>query len=104
MYCQKCRLLFEGHSCPSCGKDRHARSPEASDPCFLIERGEPWSSMLADVLKQHGIPAIVSGRMGAGLATRVGSLLESSRFYVRYDDYERANAIVDELFGDDAPR
>ncbi len=104
MYCQKCRLLFDGATCPSCGKAKHAREPRPEDPCFLIERGQPWSGMLADVLKQHGIPSLTSGRVGAGLATRVGTMLESSRFYVRCDDFERANALVDELFGEDAPR
>jgi hypothetical protein len=42
--------------------------------------------------------------MGAGLATYAGPRLESSRFFVRFDDLDRANTIVDELFGEDSPR
>jgi hypothetical protein len=42
--------------------------------------------------------------MGAGLATYAGPRLESSRFYVRFDDLDRANTIVDELFGEKSPR
>ena len=104
MYCQKCRLVFDGTVCPNCKKQKHCRPPQAGDLCFLIERGAPWSDMLIDVLKQNGIPALSSGRMGAGLAKQVGGMLESSRIFVRYDDLERANGIVDELFGEDAPR
>ena len=104
MYCEKCRMLFDGEVCPDCGKAKHARAPVAEDPCFLVERGQPWSGMLADVLTRNGILYLTSGRLGAGLAARVGSLLESSRFYVRYDDFARANDLVDEIFGEDAPR
>lgn len=104
MYCQKCKVVFADTVCPSCGSARHAREPRPEDPCFLIERGQPWSGMLSDVLRQHDIPALTSGRIGAGLAARVGTMLESTRFYVRFDDLERAGALVDELFGEDAPR
>ena len=60
--------------------------------------------MLSDVLRQNDIPYLLDGRMGAGLAVQVGSMLESARFYVRWDDYERAESIVEELFGEDTPR
>ena len=104
MYCEKCRRIFDGPVCPECGKARHAREVRNEDPCFLIERGEPYAGMLAEVLRQNDIPSLEAGRMGAGLAARVGSLLESRRFYVRYDDLKRAGALMDELFGEDAPR
>ena len=102
MYCPKCKHLYDDR-CPVCGKDR-GREVRPEDPCFLVERGQPWSGMLEDVLRQNDIPFLTDGRMGAGLAAQVGALLESRRFYVRHDDLARANALVDELFGEDAPR
>ena len=60
--------------------------------------------MLEDVLHQNDIPFLTDGRLGAGLATYSGSIRESSRFYVRWDDMERASSIVDELFGAGSPR
>lgn len=103
MYCEKCRHVFEGERCPNCKKGRE-RPVRPEDPCFLTEKAAPWNGMLADVLQQNGIPFLTDGRMGAGLAVQVGGMLESSRFYVRWDDFDRANAIVDELFGEDSAR
>ena len=40
------------------------------------------------------------GRMERLLSTNVGTVLEVTRFYVRWDDYDRAKDIVDELFGE----
>ena len=97
MYCEKCKRLFEGERCPHCRRSR-VRPVRAEDPCYLTERSAPWSDMLADVLRQNGIPFLTEGRMGAGLAVRVGSMLESSRFFVRRDDLERTGEIVDALF------
>ena len=102
MYCERCRRLFEGDVCPECRKDRHAREPRAEDPCFLMERGAPWDGMLADVLAQNGIPHLSRSRMGAALGMRA-PMLQSTRFFVRYDDLERARALTEALFGPDAP-
>ena len=103
MYCERCRIIFEGDRCPDCRKLR-TREAAPDDPVFLTEKGQPFSGMLADVLAQHDIPFVKSGRLGAGLAARVGSMLESERFYVRFADLGRAGDIVDELFGADTPR
>ena len=88
---------------PNCRKS-HVRPVQPEDPCFLVEKGAPWNGMLEDVLRQNDIPFLTDGRMGAGLATYAGPRLESSRFYVRFDDLDRANTIVDELFGEKSPR
>lgn len=103
MYCERCKHLFEAERCPNCRRSR-VRPVRDDDPCFLTEKGAPLSGMLADVLKQNNIPFLTDGRMGAGLAIRVGSMLESMRFYVRWDDLERAVEIVDELFGEETPK
>ena len=99
MYCEKCRHLFESERCPNCRKSR-VRPVKSEDPCFLTEKGAPWSGMLADVLHQNNIPFLSDGRLGAGLAVYSGTIRESIRFYVRWDDMERAIAIVEELFGE----
>ena len=99
MYCEKCRVLFKAASCPVCGRDRRVRLPRPEDPCLLIERQPPYIGMLCDVLDQNGIPHLVEGFLGAGLSVKVGSLLETQRVYVRYDQLEAARAIADELFG-----
>ena len=103
MYCEKCKHLFEGDHCPNCRKS-YVRPVQPEDPCFLVEKGAPWNGMLTDVLRQNDIPFLTDGRMGAGLATYAGPRLESSRFFVRFDDLDRANVIVDELFGEKSPR
>ena len=103
MYCERCRRVFEGSCCPECRRTAR-REAAADDPCFLTEKGQPWADMLADVLRQHDIPFTTSGRLGAALAARVGSMLESQRFYLRCADLARAGDIVDELFGEDSPR
>lgn len=69
------------------------------DPCYLTEKGSPWNGMLEDVLRQNEIPFVTGGRLGAGLSTYVGSVLEVTRFYVRWSDMERAREIVEGLFG-----
>ena len=99
MYCEKCKHLFEGEHCPNCRKGR-ARDVKPEDPCYLTEKKSPWDGMLSDVFRQNGIPFLTDGRMGAGLSTYVGTVLEVTRFYVRWDDYDRAKDIVDELFGE----
>ena len=103
MYCEKCKHVFEGERCPNCRKSR-VRPVRPEDPCFLVEKGEPWNGMLEDVLRQNGIPFLTDGRLGAGLAAYSGPIRESSRFYVRWDDMARASSIVDELFGEDSSR
>ncbi len=103
MYCRKCRRIFDGALCPECGKDKWIGTPNPEDPCFLTERGAPWDGMLKDVLDQNGIPHLDQSRMGAAIGQRA-PLLQSNRIYVRYDDLARANELVDELFGPDAPR
>jgi len=57
--------------------------------------------MLADVLKQRGIPFLQKGRLGAGMAMNVGPLLERFRLYVAYENYQEAAAVVEELFGEE---
>ena len=66
--------------------------------CFLTEKSPIWAGMLADVLKQHGIPFTRESTLGAGMAIQTGSLLERIRFYVPASYLAAAKDLVDELF------
>lgn len=69
---------------------------------FLTEKDPVWAGMLADVLKQHGIPFVKESSLGAGMAIRTGSLLETIRFFVPVACLAAAQDLVDELFAGDA--
>ena len=79
-----------------------AESAKKEGMRFLTEKDSVWAGMLADVLKQHGIPFVKESSLGAGLAIRTGSLLETIRFFVPAACLASAKELVDELFGEDA--
>lgn len=99
MYCEKCNTLFDGGcaACPACGS-KETREPTQDDDCFVVEKEAIWGEMLADVLKQNGIPFIYKKALGAALATKIGSYRERYRFYVPYAQVPAAQSIVEELF------
>ena len=97
MYCEKCNRVFEGDRCPARKKSR-VREPEPKDPCFLTEQDYLSSGILEDLLKQNAIPYLKKNVMGAGLAIKVGPMLDRQRFYVLFDQLERATPVVEELF------
>ena len=97
MYCEKCSRVFEGERCPGCGS-RKFRPAEPDDVCFLTEQDYVSSGILEDVLKENGIPYLKKDVMGAGMAIKVGPMLERSRFYVSYPLLEKAEAVVGDLF------
>lgn len=65
---------------------------------FLTEQSPIWAGMLADVLAQDRIPFLKESSMGAGLAIKTGSLMESIRFFVPASRLERARELVEGLF------
>ena len=95
-------LVFYAFPCYNCIGKGKVRQVQPDDPCFLTEKDSPWDGMLEDVLRQNDIPFLTEGRLGAGLSTYVGPILEVTRFYVRWSDLERAKALVEELFGADS--
>ena len=97
MYCENCNRLIEADRCPVC-KSRKIREPEAKDPCYLTERDFVSSGILEDMLKQNNIPYLKKGVMGAGMAIKVGPMLERSRFYVPFEQLGNAMAIMEDLF------
>ena len=102
MYCEKCSRIIEDLRCPHCG-GRRVREPAPKDPCFLTEQDYISSGILEDVLAQNGIPFLKKGVMGAGMAVKVGPMLERNRFYVPFEQYENAVSVADELFSEREP-
>ena len=99
MYCEKCKRIIDADRCPFC-KSRKTREPESDDICFVTEQDYVSSGILEDVLQQKGIRFLKKGVMGAGMAIKVGPMLERSRFYVSFEQLERAMSIVEELFAE----
>ena len=99
MYCENCMKIIEGERCPECG-NKKIRTPEAKDPCFLTETDYLSSGILEDMLKQNGIRYLKKEVMGAGMAIRVGRMLDRSRFYVAYDQLQEAETLAEDLFAD----
>ncbi len=88
--------------CRALGKsldDLFGEDDTMNEPCFLVEKDAVWAGMLADVLRQEGVPFLQQGAMGAGLAARTGFMAERYRFYVAGEDLTKAKEIVEELFG-----
>ena len=50
MYCEKCRRIIEGESCPYCKRSK-VREAEANDLCYLTEQDYISSGILEDMLK-----------------------------------------------------
>ena len=96
LYCEQCEALYEGEKCPLCG-NHHGREPRDGDPCFLREKGQIEIDMLADILKQNGIPSMVKSRSGAALAMYTGWMLEKFRLFVPYGLYEQAEELTHAL-------
>ena len=97
MYCEKCNRIIEANRCPVCNS-RKIREPEAKDPCYLTEQDYISSGILEDMLKQNNIPYLKKDVMGAGMAIKVGPMLERSRFYVPFEQLNSAIAIMEDLF------
>ena len=68
------------------------------DICFLTEQDYVSSGMLEDVLQQNEIRFLKKDVMGAGVAIKVGPMLERSRFYVPFEQLEDAMSVVEDLF------
>lgn len=81
-------------------QDKRPSGGGTDDLCFLVEKEQPWSEMLADILEQHEIPFYKKGNMGAGLSIKVGPLFERFQFYVPETCLEKARSLAEELFAE----
>lgn len=97
LYCENCQLVFEGNRCPACGS-KTVREPVPNDPCFLCEKQLMWGEMLAEALKNNGIPVILRKKMGMGMALSVGPMAERCKIYVPFVRLEDSVAICEDLF------
>lgn len=98
MYCEKCKLYFEGENkCPDCGSKK-VREVKNDDVCFVIEINMILAGLLEEVYKQNGIPYMIKGRLGAALTLTLGSGIETTSFYVPYSCLEKAKELADDIF------
>ena len=97
MYCEKCSRVTDAGRCPVC-RNRKLREPGAKDPCYLTELDYILSGILEDLLKQNNIPYLKKNVMGAGMAIKVGPMLERSRFYVPFEQLSNAETVLEESF------
>ncbi len=103
LYCEDCQLVFEGDRCLVCGS-KSVREPLPNDPCFLCEKQMMWGEMLAEALKNNGIPVILKKKMGMGMALNVGPISERCKIYVPFSRLDDSMNICEELFSsDDSP-
>lgn len=77
---------------------KNAKQIRSNDLCFLTEKEQLWSGVLADVLNQQKIPFVQKNVFGTGMAMKTGLMNERVRFYVFYGYLAEAKKIVDELF------
>ena len=96
MYCEKCCRIIAEDRCPVCKRSK-VRQPRPDDPCFLTEQNYITSTILEDMLNQENIPFLKRSALGAGIAVRVGPMLDWIRFYVSYCRLEEARAVVENL-------
>lgn len=96
-YCPGCHVLVRGSRCPECGS-RWLEPPAQADFCRLTERELLWAGVLEDCFRQNDIPYIAQNVKGAGFTARAGTMLETTKFYVRYGWLDKARALEEQLF------
>lgn len=97
MYCPNCYVLTSDARCPICGSGT-VGEPNSDDYCFLVEKELIWATALEDLLTDHEIPFVTRNALGAGLAAKIGSAMERKRFFVPYEHYSTAIALVSDFF------
>lgn len=96
-YCENCRLVIEDGICPRCYSSR-LREPQNGDFCLLTERNVTIAQMLMELLKDNGIECVFTPVLGAGLATKLGPIMERNRLFVPYEKLTQADALQKAFF------
>lgn len=96
-YCPNCHVLVRAPRCPICDR-KWLEPPLPEDYCFLCEKDSVWAGVLEDCLRQNGIPCLTQNTLGAGLTSKMGTMLERTKFYVCYAHFRQAQALEEELF------
>lgn len=90
-YCVQCRELTES----PCAVRRHSvREPRPDDQVLLFRGDDIQAGILEAMLKDAGIPCLREGRLGSGLTTWAGGMLESYSIYVPFALYEKADELA----------
>ena len=99
LYCTRCRMLFDGNTCPECSS--LGRNPAPGDFCLLTQQPGIFARMLLDVLEQNGIEAVSQATQGAtGIFSNMN--MEIHRIYVPLERFKQAEELRDELFSPDS--
>ena len=96
-YCPNCHILVRAYRCPVCDR-KWLEPPLPEDYCFLAEKEALWAGVLEDCLRQNGISYLTRNTLGVGLTSKMGNLLERTKFYVRHADFRKGQELVEELF------
>lgn len=96
-YCPNCHVLVRARRCPICDR-KWLEPPLPEDYCFLSEKDSVWAGVLEDCLRQNGIPYLIQNTLGAGLTVKMGTMMERTKFYVRFAYFQKAQELEEELF------
>lgn len=96
-YCLDCYHLCENQQCSNCNS-RNVRDVLDDDYCFLVEKSALYIETVKEYLEKYNIPYISQGSMGAGMALKVGPMLEMFSIYVPYKYYHDALKIIEFMF------
>jgi len=92
--CSKCKAPLHEDGCPLCGKRKFAREAREEDEIYLTSSEYLWSRIVEDALAAEGIAFTRRGDLGMGVSFAVGDLSETYDYYVMYNDYEKAKAVL----------
>ena len=91
LYCIQCRELMDA----PCGIRRHeTRAPQTGDQVLLFRGDSIQAGILTSMLKEENLPFLREGRMGAGLTTWAGEMMESYSLYVPFERYDQASELA----------
>lgn len=102
LYCEKCRMMADNGRCDSCKGKGPLRQPLDNDPVLLAKTDQVSAAMLEGILQDESVPFLKEGRMGAGMTTWAGGMLEEYSFYVPYGVLNQAAELAKVVF-DGAP-
>ena len=98
--CSKCRVLYKD-VCPICESAKKLIPAEGNEAVLVATLNPTQAMFVEPILQDNGIPYQCPGAMGRAFALRAGTTFETYRIYVPYAAYEKARALLDEVFGED---
>ncbi len=91
LYCLQCRELMDA-PCPT--RRHETRDPQPDDQVLLFRGDSIQAGIMEAMLRDEGLPFLKEGRLGAGMATWAGEMLEYYSIYVPYALYDKANELA----------